>query len=96
MKALIKDNTVLQIEEVEFEVHSDFTWVDCDDTVQSGDSYNGVSFTSNQTTQEEIDAAIAAKEAKVAARASGNQKLLDLGLTQAEATALTGYVPPSE
>ena len=29
-------------------------------------------------------------------KASGNQKLLDLGLTQAEATALTGYTPPSE
>ena len=27
---------------------------------------------------------------------SGNQKLLDLGLTQAEATALTGYTPPVE
>jgi len=27
---------------------------------------------------------------------SGNQKLLDLGLTQAEATALTGYTPPTE
>lgn len=26
-------------------------------------------------------------------RKSGNQKLLDLGLTQAEATALTGYNP---
>ena len=29
-------------------------------------------------------------------KASGNQKLLDLGLTQAEATALTGYTPPVE
>ena len=29
-------------------------------------------------------------------QASGNQKLLDLGLSQAEATALTGYTPPSE
>lgn len=27
---------------------------------------------------------------------NGNQKLLDLGLTQAEATALTGYTPPVE
>jgi hypothetical protein len=27
-------------------------------------------------------------------KANGNQKLLDLGLTQAEATALTGYTPP--
>ena len=29
-------------------------------------------------------------------KVSGNQKLLDLGLSQAEATALTGYTPPSE
>ena len=36
------------------------------------------------------------KEAKKTAQASGNQKLLDLGLTQAEATALTGYTPPAE
>lgn len=34
--------------------------------------------------------------AKLAAKAAGNQKLLDLGLTQEEATALTGYAPPSE
>ena len=34
--------------------------------------------------------------AKATAQASGNQKLLDLGLTQAEATALTGYTPPVE
>ena len=36
------------------------------------------------------------KQAKLDAQVSGNQKLLDLGLTQAEATALTGYTPPSE
>jgi hypothetical protein len=34
--------------------------------------------------------------AKATAQASGNQKLLDLGLTQVEATALTGYTPPVE
>ena len=33
---------------------------------------------------------------QAADRVTGNQKLLDLGLTQAEATALTGYTPPSE
>ena len=32
-------------------------------------------------------------QAKIDAKVSGNQKLLDLGLTQAEATALTGYTP---
>ena len=36
------------------------------------------------------------KQAKETNQASGNQKLLDLGLTQAEATALTGYTPPVE
>lgn len=36
------------------------------------------------------------ENAEVNNKASGNQKLLDLGLTQAEATALTGYTPPVE
>ena len=36
------------------------------------------------------------KQSKETAQANGNQKLLDLGLTQAEATALTGYTPPVE
>jgi len=34
--------------------------------------------------------------AKATAKASGNTKLLDLGLSQEEATALTGYTPPEE
>ena len=38
----------------------------------------------------------AEEQAKATNQASGNQKLLDLGLTQAEATALTGYTPPVE
>ena len=45
--------------------------------------------------QAKLDAQ-AEKEAKETAQASGNQKLLDLGLTQTEATALTGYTPPVE
>ena len=54
-------------------------------------------------TQKEIDIANetakkqaeeTAKQAKETNKANGNQKLLDLGLTQAEATALTGYTPP--
>ena len=42
----------------------------------------------------EATAKVEAQTAKETAQASGNQKLLDLGLTQAEATALTGYTPP--
>jgi hypothetical protein len=60
-----------------------------------------------EPTQEQLTAlsteATAIAEADVLAvtnkantKASGNTKLLDLGLTQAEATALTGYVPPAE
>tara|TARA_Y100001938_G_C7969878_1_gene368782 strand:+ start:583 stop:813 length:231 start_codon:yes stop_codon:yes gene_type:complete len=37
-----------------------------------------------------------AQKAKEDNQASGNKKLLDLGLSQAEATALTGYTPPVE
>jgi hypothetical protein len=37
-----------------------------------------------------------AKTQKEADALAGNNKLLELGLTQAEATALTGYTPPTE
>jgi len=54
--------------------------------------------TKSKPTEAEINAKIQEMEdddtAKVNAKVSGNQKLLDLGLTQAEATALTGYTPP--
>ena len=40
--------------------------------------------------------ALAQKQAKETAQASGNTKLLGLGLTQAEATALTGFKPVEE
>ena len=37
-----------------------------------------------------------AKTSKATAQASGNTKLLALGLSQAEATALTGYTPSED
>jgi hypothetical protein len=64
-----------------------------------------VDYTAEEIAQKQIDEQNAitaqqayetAKQAKETAQATGNQKLLDLGLTQAEATALTGYTPPSE
>ena len=62
-----------------------------------------VDMTAEEIAQKETDIANAeterqANEAKkitdATNKANGNQKLLDLGLTQAEATALTGYTPP--
>ena len=44
-----------------------------------------------QTTKD--NEANAKATAKATAQVSGNTKLLGLGLTQAEATALTGYTP---
>ena len=62
-------------------------------------------FTAEELSEKEISdnkaeeirlALVEEAETKKANQASGNQKLLDLGLTQAEATALTGYTPPVE
>ena len=55
--------------------------------------------TAEEIAQRETDIANAeiqrqAEEVEATNKANGNQKLLDLGLTQAEATALTGYTPP--
>ena len=64
-----------------------------------------VDFTPEEVAQKEADienakvkseAFYAKLKAKEDDSKSGNQKLLDLGLTQAEATALTGYAPLSE
>tara|TARA_Y100001951_G_C11248119_1_gene244665 strand:- start:566 stop:796 length:231 start_codon:yes stop_codon:yes gene_type:complete len=44
----------------------------------------------------ELKVILDAEEKKVTDQKSGNKKLLDLGLTQDEATALTGYAPPVE
>lgn len=92
MRALLdSENKVIDIKETDFPVHSSCTWVDCDDTVKIGFEYDGTNFTDPTIpTAEEI----AQKEARELSKASGNQKLLDLGLSQEEATALTGYKPP--
>ena len=96
MKALILENEVVDIQATEFEVAPTMTWVDCDDTVKAGFSYDGSTFTSNLPTAEEIAEQQAIKTAKATAKASGNTKLLALGLTQAEATTLTGFTPSED
>ena len=45
---------------------------------------------------EKDETELAEKNQKETDQANGNKKLLDLGLTQAEATAMTGYSPPIE
>ena len=93
MKALIFENRVVDVQTTEFEVSPSMTWVDCEDTVKTGFNYDGSTFTSNEPTAEEIAELETEATAKATAQASGNTKLLNLGLTQEEATALTGYTP---
>ena len=64
-----------------------------------------VDLTAEEIAQRETDIANAeiarqteetAKAQKEADALAGNNKLLDLGLTQAQVTAMTGYTPPAE
>jgi len=55
---------------------------------------DGTTPISREDIQAKIDEMNTELDNKSNHQASGNQKLLDLGLTQAEATALTGYTPP--
>jgi hypothetical protein len=48
----------------------------------------------NTKHQAEIEAEQQAKAQKEADALAGNNKLLELGLTQAQVTAMTGYTPP--
>ena len=64
MKALIKNNKVYDVAENEFPTTEEFTWVDCDNTVKQGFSYDGSTFTSNELTAEQL----AELEAKVQAK----------------------------
>tara|TARA_Y100000401_G_C8298885_1_gene212897 strand:- start:79 stop:372 length:294 start_codon:yes stop_codon:yes gene_type:complete len=96
MKALISNNKVVDVQASEFEVHPSLTWVDCGDTVKVGHTYDSSKKTFTDpdvATAEQGKAGRDALAARVAAQKSGNDKLLGLGLTQEEATALTGYKP---
>ena len=98
MKALILNNKVVDIASAEFEVHPDLTWVECGNTVEVGYKYDASkkTFTNpNAATAEQIKATADKLAARIAAKKSGNAKLLALGLTQEEATAMTGYEPTS-
>jgi hypothetical protein len=64
-----------------------------------------VDMTAKEISQRETDIANAtvrqqarqqAKAQKEADAFAGNNKLLELGLTQAQVTAMTGYTPPAE
>ena len=76
MKALILNNKVVDVQENEFDVPSTMSWVDCDNTVKTGFTYDGSTFTSNEPTDEEIAEAQARKKSLADLRASAKAKLI--------------------
>lgn len=89
MKALIFENRVVDVQATEFEVHSSMTWVECDDTVKIGFSYDGSTFTSNEPTAEEIATFEAEQQAKADLKASAKAKLIaGEALTEDEANTI--------
>ena len=89
MKALIKDNKVYDVAENEFQTTDEFTWVDCDNTVKQGFSYDGSTFTSNEPTAEELAQREADLQAKIDLRDSAKAKLVaGEALTQEEADTI--------
>ena len=47
MKAIILNGKVVDLHKTEFEVHSSMSWVDCDDKVDVGWTYDGKTFKTN-------------------------------------------------
>ena len=90
MKALILNGEVVDTASTEFDVHSSMTWVDCDDTIKQGYSYDGSKFTSNEPTADEIAAAKTKADKKIADAAAGKAKLKELGLSDDQIAALLG------
>jgi hypothetical protein len=76
MKALILNNKVVDVKENEFEVAPTMFWVDCDDTVKTGFTYDGSTFTSNEPTAEEIAEAQAKRKVFADLRVSAKEKLI--------------------
>ena len=89
MKALIFENKVVDVQATEFEVAPTMTWVDCDDTVKVGFSYDGSTFTSNEPTAEEIATFEAEQQAKADLKDSAKAKLVaGEALTEEEANTI--------
>lgn len=62
MKALIFNNQVMQVSDVEFEVHSEWKWVECSNNVEQGYTYDGKTFKAPEPAPERTYAELRAKK----------------------------------
>ena len=54
MKALLKDNIVVDIAEKEFPVHPSLTWIDCDESCKHGMKYQDGKFQEVEVKEEPL------------------------------------------
>ena len=85
IKAIQKINPNAKVSVIDGDIEQ-ITWLDNTTPISKADIQAKI-------TELETDK-VSEENQKATDKANGNQKLLDLGLTQAEATALTGYTPP--
>ena len=80
-----------------YSLYPNVTKINGDVAMDNDDNIIEYDVSAVDTKATELETAEANKAtAKATAQASGNTKLLDLGLTQVEATALTGYTPSED
>lgn len=90
MKALILNNKVVDVKEVEFEVPNTMIWVDCSNDIKIGYRYDGTNFISNLPTAEQIAEYEQEKLLKEQNKQSAISKLKAIGLTDEEINSLLG------
>ena len=88
----------MSIEKAILEINPNANFIVTDNNINSIEwiETEAISVADIETKIAEMPTAEEIKTAKATAHASGNTKLLALGLSQEEATALTGYTPSED
>ena len=88
----------MSIEKAILEINPNANFIVTDNNINSIEwiETEAISVADIETKIAEMPTAEEIKTAKATAQASGNTKLLALGLSQEEATALTGYTPSED
>ena len=88
----------MSIEKAILEINPNSNFIVTDNNINSIEwiETEAISVADIETKIAEMPTAEEIKTAKATAQASGNTKLLALGLSQEEATALTGYTPSED
>lgn len=87
MKALIFQNKVVQVEETEFPVSPEFSWVECDSSVLVGDIYQNDQFSKPQFSKSAIDLLRDERNRRLSVTDWGMIRALETGENESELKA---------